>query len=172
MTRSAARSGRTETYRHPESDLALRPEVGTQPQFRKRKPPVTYRYDTSLSPSLEWDGENGVRERGEWLLALIDETSRLPPPHEFAGLGFAIPYFHNGQPHDYEPDFIIRLADGRDRFLILETKGYNPIAEVKRQAANRWIDAVNAEGRHGSWQFAMARRVGEVRDLIDAVVKS
>jgi adenine-specific DNA-methyltransferase len=83
MARSAARTGRTETYRHPESDLALRPEVGTQPQFRKKKPPVTYRYDSSLSPALEWDGENSVREQGEWLLALIDEASRLPSPHEF-----------------------------------------------------------------------------------------
>jgi hypothetical protein len=45
MARSAARSGRTETYQHPEFDMALRPEVATQPQFRKRKPPATYRYD-------------------------------------------------------------------------------------------------------------------------------
>lgn len=26
-----------------------------------------------------------------------------------AGLGFAVPYLHNGQMHDYMPDFIIRL---------------------------------------------------------------
>jgi type III restriction enzyme len=26
-----------------------------------------------------------------------------------SGLGFAIPYLHNGQMHDYIPDFIIRL---------------------------------------------------------------
>jgi type III restriction enzyme len=25
-----------------------------------------------------------------------------------AGLGFAVPYLHNGQMHDYMPDFIIR----------------------------------------------------------------
>ena len=35
-----------------------------------------------------------------------------------AGLGFAIPYLHNGQMHDYMPDFIIRLktepADSSD----------------------------------------------------------
>jgi adenine-specific DNA-methyltransferase len=84
MARNAAGSGRTETYQHPEADLALRPEVGTQPQFRKRKPPVTYRYDSSLSPSLEWDGKNPVREQGEWLIALIDEAAKLPVPQEFA----------------------------------------------------------------------------------------
>ena len=74
---------RTETYQHPKADLAMRPEVGTQPQFRKRKPPATYRYDSSLSPSLEWDGKNPVREQGEWLLASIDEAAKLPSPQEF-----------------------------------------------------------------------------------------
>jgi adenine-specific DNA-methyltransferase len=84
MTRTARRSARTETYRYPESDMALRPEVGTQPQFRKRKPPVTYRYDSSLSPSLEWDGKNSVRELGEWLLACIEDAAKLLSPYEFA----------------------------------------------------------------------------------------
>ena len=64
-------NGRTETYQHPDADLAMRPEVGTQPQFRKKKPPVTYRYDLSLSPSLEWDGRNPAREQGEWLLGSV-----------------------------------------------------------------------------------------------------
>jgi adenine-specific DNA-methyltransferase len=62
----------------------LRPDVGTQPQFRKRKPPKTYRHDSSLSPALEWDGQNSTRELGEWLLAQIDEASRLPAPNRFA----------------------------------------------------------------------------------------
>jgi adenine-specific DNA-methyltransferase len=80
----AAPKGRAEIYRHPEFDLALRPEVGTQPQFRKRRPPATYRYDSSLSPSLEWDGKNSVRELGEWLLACIEDAGKLPSPHVFA----------------------------------------------------------------------------------------
>ncbi len=52
MARNAARSGRTETNRHPDSDIALRPEVGIQPQFRKKEPPATYRCDSSLSLAL------------------------------------------------------------------------------------------------------------------------
>jgi hypothetical protein len=32
-----------EGYRHPDQTLLLRPEVGTQAQFRKKKPPVTAR---------------------------------------------------------------------------------------------------------------------------------
>ncbi len=55
----------TETYQHPEADLAMRPEVGTQAQFKKKNPPATYRYDSSLAPALEWDGQNPAREQGE-----------------------------------------------------------------------------------------------------------
>jgi adenine-specific DNA-methyltransferase len=61
----------------------MRPEIGTQPQFRKKKPPATYRYDSSLSPELSWDGQNPAREIGEWLLRLISEAAALPEPHAF-----------------------------------------------------------------------------------------
>ena len=70
-----------EGYVHPDQALLMRPEVGTQPNFRKKKPPVTYRYDSSLSPALDWDGDHGARELGEWLLGVIEETARLPAPH-------------------------------------------------------------------------------------------
>ena len=65
------------TYRHPEADSPLRPEVGTQPQFKKRKPPVTYRYDSSLSPALEWDGQNHAREAGEALIREILDAESI-----------------------------------------------------------------------------------------------
>ena len=67
-----------ERYTHPDQTSPMRPDIGTQPQFRKKKPPKTYRYDSSLSPSLEWDGQNGAREIGEWLLGLIERGSTLP----------------------------------------------------------------------------------------------
>jgi type III restriction enzyme len=102
---------------------------------------------------------------------LIDTHPAVEAFVKNAGLGFAIPYLHNGQQHDYEPDFIIRLGGG-ERFVILETKGYDKLAEVKEQAASRWIAAVNAEGRHGLWQFAMVRRVGDVPAAIAAACGS
>jgi len=58
-----------EFYQHPESESLLRPDVGTQAQFRKKKPPQTYRYDSSLAPELQWDGQNVAREEGEQRLA-------------------------------------------------------------------------------------------------------
>jgi adenine-specific DNA-methyltransferase len=74
---------KAESYRYPEAESPLRPEAGTQAQFKKKKPPVTYRYDSSLSPALEWDGQNGARELGEWLLACIKEAAGLASPHNF-----------------------------------------------------------------------------------------
>jgi type III restriction enzyme len=79
-----------------------------------------------------------------------------------AGLGFAIPYLHNGQPHDYVPDFIIRLKTDSPLHMILETKGYDELKEVKKQAAERWVSAVNADGGYGQWAYGLALRPGDV----------
>jgi adenine-specific DNA-methyltransferase len=73
----------TPSYVHPEAQVLLRPEVGTQAQFKKKKEPKQYRYDSSLAPQLSWDGRNWAREAGEWLLRLIEEAAKLPAPHEF-----------------------------------------------------------------------------------------
>jgi adenine-specific DNA-methyltransferase len=72
-----------EAYRHPEAESPLRPDVGTQPQFKKKKLPVTYRYDSSLSPVLDWDGQNPTRDLGDWLVGLIEKAAALPPPFVF-----------------------------------------------------------------------------------------
>src|SRR5579863_7964032 len=73
-----------DSYQHKTADSPMRPDVGTQAQFKKRKPPKTYRYDTSLDPTLSWDTGNGSRGLGEWLLARIVEASRLPAPHRYS----------------------------------------------------------------------------------------
>jgi adenine-specific DNA-methyltransferase len=79
-TASASGAGTTvapaeaaKSYTHPDAEQVSRPEVGTQDRFRDKKPPKTYRYDSSLAPSLNWDAGNArVRERAEELLRIID----------------------------------------------------------------------------------------------------
>ena len=88
-----------------------------------------------------------------------------------SGLGFAIPYLHNGQMHDYMPDFIIRLNTDTERYLILETKGYDPLKEVKEAAAKRWKNAVNADGKFGSWEFKMAEHPTAVSKILSAILE-
>src|SRR5438067_180075 len=68
-----AKAKPAKNYRHPESESPMRPEVGTQAQFKKKLPPHKYRYDDSLSPALEWDGQNSARERGEARLAKAEQ---------------------------------------------------------------------------------------------------
>jgi type III restriction enzyme len=84
-----------------------------------------------------------------------------------AGLGFAIPYFHNGKTHDYQPDFIARLRGGE--YVIVETNGFDELAEVKAAAAERWVGAVNADRGFGTWRFTMARSAGAVREFLGAL---
>ncbi|WP_434478571.1 site-specific DNA-methyltransferase [Gemmatimonas sp.] len=50
----------------------MRPEAGTQAQFRKKKAPATYRYDSSVAPELTWDSGNAaLRDRVSELLAVV-----------------------------------------------------------------------------------------------------
>ena len=56
------------------------------------------------------------------------------------------PNLHNGEHHEYLPDFIVRLAGDAVRYLILETKGYDPLEDMKTPAARRWVQTVNADG--------------------------
>jgi hypothetical protein len=81
------------------------------------------------------------------------------------------PYLHNGQPHDYIPDFIIRLNTTPVLHLILETKGFDDLAEVKAGAAQRWVAAVNADGQFGRWAYEMARAMPKVRAVLDGYVE-
>jgi type III restriction enzyme len=83
-----------------------------------------------------------------------------------AGLGFGIPYIRNGQSHDYLPDFIIRLKTEPPIHLILELKGYDDLKDVKAQAAQRWLEAVNAEGSYGRWQYVMVYTPTDVNAAI------
>lgn len=56
---------------------------------------------------------------------IIDHHAAVDAFVKNAGLGFAIPYLDNGEAHDYERDFIIRLKSGNGEHLIFETKGYD-----------------------------------------------
>ncbi len=87
-TKSAGRRGvkastEAKPYKHPEADSPMRPEVGTQARFKKKLPAQKYRYDSSLSPAMDFDGQNPARALGEWLLARIQESAALPAPHLF-----------------------------------------------------------------------------------------
>lgn len=97
---------------------------------------------------------------------LIDTNDLVDAFVKNSGLGFAIPYFYNGESHDYVPDFIVRLKTEPPIHLILEVKGFDERAEVKAQAAQRWVDAVNADRTYGRWAYAMVKRPADTKQAI------
>ena len=87
------------------------------------------------------------------------------------GLGFAIPYLHAAGGHEYVPDFLVRLDNGMT--LILETKGgRDEVADVKAQAAERWVAAVNADGRYGQWHYTICRDMNLIPTVLDEVARA
>ena len=97
----------------------------------------------------------------------LDQHPRVAAFVKNQGLGFAIPYLHNGQLHNYVPDFIVRLDNGVH--LVLEAKGHDDLADVKTQAAERWVRAVNAEGSFGEWRYEISRKMNEIPGLLDEI---
>ncbi|MGH7102094.1 MAG: DNA methyltransferase, partial [Acetobacteraceae bacterium] len=78
----AAARPAAQNYIHATADAAARPPIGVAPRFPARKPAGKYRYDSSLSPALEWDG-NPAREIASFLLQAIEDAAALPAPHRF-----------------------------------------------------------------------------------------
>jgi adenine-specific DNA-methyltransferase len=91
---SAASAGNMGQYVHGDQAVQ-RPDVGVQDQFLVKKPPRTYRYDSSLDPALSWD-EQRERDLGEWLLGLVIRAAKegekmvFAEPQVWAGGGVRI----------------------------------------------------------------------------------
>jgi type III restriction enzyme len=88
------------------------------------------------------------------VLEEMDEVVRYVKNH---GLGFSIPYTHEGEAHQYIPDFIAIVDDGREDVLnlIVEVSGEAKKEKAAKVATARtlWVPAVNNDGRWGRWGF-------------------
>ena len=69
-------------YKHAQESVQ-RPDGGIEAQFAHKKPPRTYRYDSSLAPELAWD-ETADRAFAEWLLGMIAEAAEKGEDKVFA----------------------------------------------------------------------------------------
>jgi adenine-specific DNA-methyltransferase len=63
-------------YDHKGQPAVLRPDIGLQAQFKKKKEPTAYRYDRSLDPQLSWD-INADREHAEALIEKIRKATSV-----------------------------------------------------------------------------------------------
>ncbi len=83
-------------------------------------------------------------------------------------LGFAISYMDEGIIRDYYPDFLVKLGnENKSAMLILEIKGQkSSTSDAKHDALKKWIEAVNANGRFGTWVWDVAYDSKEVSRII------
>jgi type III restriction enzyme len=97
----------------------------------------------------------------------MDEVIRYVKNHN---LGFAIPYTINGEEHQYNPDFIAALDDGRGPLdplnLLIEVTGEKKKEKAAKVMTARtlWVPAVNNHGSFGRWAFL------EVTDPYDVLM--
>lgn len=81
-------------------------------------------------------------------------------------LGFEILYIFQGVVHKYRPDFIIQLK--KDSYLVLETKGQDSQQDkTKREFLGEWVKAVNGHKGFGKWAWAVSKKPGELKRIID-----
>ena len=140
---------------------ALKPEGSTADvdywTSKDVRPTTKSHVNYVVADTVKWEQQAAYR---------IDTHARVEAFVKNAGLGFTIPYLHDGQPHDYIPDFIVRFNTPNPEYLILETKGYDELEDVKRQATERWVSAVNADGKYGTWRYRIAKKMEDVSYLL------
>ena len=118
-----------------------------------------------------------VADTGSWeqkiaqALEDMGEVRRYVKNHN---LGFTIPYTLNGEEHQYNPDFIVVIDDGRGTEnplnLIVEVTGEKKKDKAAKVSTARtlWLPAINNHGGFGRWAFVEIDDPWDAQNLIRA----
>ncbi len=105
---------------------------------------------------------NLVPQDSDWetiVCAKLEDMAEVRAYAKNQGIGFRIPYTHDGRAGNYLPDLIVKLDDGRgpDNLLnlVLEVSGQKKREkDAKVQTATTmWVPGVNNLGTFGRWAF-------------------
>ena len=103
--------------------------------------------DQVVMDNLSWEASANFRLESSDAVAFYARNDHL---------GLLIPYEYMDIDHSYEPDFLVRLANGVT--VVLEIKGFEDDQDkAKHTAAKRWVTAVNNWGQLGKWAFHVCR---------------
>ena len=103
-----------------------------------------------------------VADTDSWEQKLAQALEEMPEVVRYVknhNLGFTIPYTLNGEEHQYTPDFIACLDDGRGPAdllnLLIEVSGEAKKDKAAKVATARtlWVPAINHHGGFGRWDF-------------------
>jgi type III restriction enzyme len=121
----------------------------------------TESWEQKMAQALEELGEEGV------LISYVKNQQ----------LGFYIPYTVGGEEHNYIPDFIAKVDDGRGKEdplnLIVEVSGErDKDKEAKVSTArNLWVPGINNHGGFGRWGFIEISDPWDAKNTIRAVIE-
>jgi type III restriction enzyme len=83
-------------------------------------------------------------------------------------LEFNIPYEFYGNPHVYEPDFLVKMRNGKTVIVEIKGQSYGD-TEAKHEAARRWLKAINNWGRLGQWEFVVCREPQRLEESLSSL---
>lgn len=119
-----------------------------------------------------------VADTGTWEQKVAQSLEEMPEVLCYVknqNLGFYIPYTLNGEEHDFEPDFIVRIkTSGEPLNLIIEVSGREKKEKAAKTATacNLWVPAVNNHGGFGQWAFLEVTDPWNVKNSILTFVSS
>lgn len=150
------------------SDAIMPDEAGGEtpllPILNRHKPmgstaEVSFKTTRPCVPTLKSHIDQVVADTESWEQAAVFRLEQAAHVAYYARndhLELAIPYEHQGVPHGYYPDFLVRLSNGLS--VLLEIKGAEDDQDrAKHQAAGRWVIAVNHWARLGRWGCHVCR---------------
>lgn len=141
---------------------------------------LNVRFNTSKTtrywPRPDKSHINWIITDSDWedkFAAVIEEHPRVYSYAKNHNLGFEVPYAMEGEARTYLPDFLIRLDTDTPTTLIVEVKGYRGHdAMLKADTMrNKWIPAINRNGKYGKWGFAELREVHDFAPALDKAIQ-
>jgi type III restriction enzyme len=115
---------------------------------------------------------NAVVQHSDWERTAAQILENNPVVKCYAKnerLDFKVKYEYMGVENSYEPDFLVRLANGIT--LIIEIKGYEvqnlDQLNQKHNAAKKWVTAVNNLADFGKWDFMVCRDLGKLAQELE-----
>ena len=130
---------------------------------------------TRYAPRPDKSHLNWIITDSDWedkLAARIEEHPKVLCYAKNHNLGFEVPYLFEAEPKTYLPDFLIRLDTPEQTILIIEVKGFRGHdAMIKADTiANKWVSAINRNGKFGRWGFAELRSAHDFGPDLDAAI--
>ena len=130
---------------------------------------------TRYAPRPDKSHLNWIITDSDWedkLAARIEEHPKVLSYAKNHNLGFEVPYLLEAEPKTYLPDFLIRLDTPEPTTLVIEVKGFRGHdAMIKADTiANKWVPAINRNGKFGRWGFAELRSAHDFGPDLDAVI--